>query len=229
LYHKIYRKVRRKLGDLREKYYTSTLDYQIIVAHYEENLEWIKNRSGQYYDKVCVYHKGNSQWKNPGFSHWIPLKNVGREAHTYLTHIINNYDRLAEITIFLQGHIHDHTQGYNIFDLLYRTHKRGLFAPIVTEYSNWGYITHVDPWLSDLLSERMKGADFTFGEFYAQVFEKNPPVQIKNCWAGLFGVHRDRILRYPKAFYEKLIKYLDNHSNPENGHYFERLWYHLFQ
>lgn len=36
------------------------------------------------------------------------LPNVGREAHTYLTHIINNYDNLSEYVCFLQGNPFEH-------------------------------------------------------------------------------------------------------------------------
>ena len=32
------------------------------------------------------------------------------------------------------------------------------------------------------------------------------------------------IKKYPLDFYIKAIKYVDDHDNPEEGHYFERLW-----
>ena len=35
----------------------------------------------------------------------INLPNIGREAHTYLYHIINNYDNLADINVFLPGSV----------------------------------------------------------------------------------------------------------------------------
>jgi len=34
----------------------------------------------------------------------IAVKNEGRDGGTYLKHIIDNYDRLADFTIFMQGH-----------------------------------------------------------------------------------------------------------------------------
>ena len=33
----------------------------------------------------------------------LPLPNVGRESHTYLHHIVNNYDKLADWTVFSQA------------------------------------------------------------------------------------------------------------------------------
>ena len=33
------------------------------------------------------------------------LPNVGREQHAYLTHIVRNYDSLADWTVFLHGKV----------------------------------------------------------------------------------------------------------------------------
>ena len=76
-------------------------DYEIVVAHYNEKLDWLAPKA----DHAHVYHKGTdlqspSTMKLYG---WEKLPNVGREAHTYLHHIINNYETLPEYTVFLQG------------------------------------------------------------------------------------------------------------------------------
>ena len=50
--------------------------------------------------------------KSKNIKEVIKLKNIGREGHTYLSHIINNYDKLADITIFLPGSA-DSSNKYN--------------------------------------------------------------------------------------------------------------------
>ena len=35
----------------------------------------------------------------------ISLKNLGKCDHTYFHHIVNNYNKLADVTIFLPGSI----------------------------------------------------------------------------------------------------------------------------
>merc|ERR1711879_355135 len=47
----------------------------------------------------------------------VPLPNIvdGREAHTYLWHIIANYHNLAEWNVFTQGQPHKHFPGFNDF------------------------------------------------------------------------------------------------------------------
>jgi hypothetical protein len=34
------------------------------------------------------------------------LENIGREAHTYLYHICNNYRLLSDVTVFVQGDVY---------------------------------------------------------------------------------------------------------------------------
>ena len=72
-------------------------DYEIVVAHYNEDLRWLA-------DHCHVYHKGGNNWEWPvEFKQWDTLPNVGHEGHTYLYHIITNYHRLANVSLFVQG------------------------------------------------------------------------------------------------------------------------------
>jgi len=61
---------------------------QLVVAHCHEDLAWLSNVPPSF-DKV-VYSKAAAPPEGS-----IPLPNVGREAHTYLTHIVNHYDTLS--------------------------------------------------------------------------------------------------------------------------------------
>lgn len=81
----------------------------LVVARYREPLEWIDvlHTSGDLDDvRVLVYDKsGEGTPPNPvaNIAEWHSLENVGLEAHTYLYHIVKNYDSLAEKTVFFQG------------------------------------------------------------------------------------------------------------------------------
>jgi hypothetical protein len=75
----------------------------MVVAHYNEDLSWLEYVRP--FVRLFIYHKGNNPDTN---NDYIILNNVGKETHTYLTHIINNYDNLAEVTVFVQGRISDH-------------------------------------------------------------------------------------------------------------------------
>jgi glycosyltransferase involved in cell wall biosynthesis len=69
---------------------------EIVIARFDEDLSWFKAPPA---DQVTVYNKG---YIRP--DHYdIILPNEGREAGTYLYHIISNWENLAEQTVFLQG------------------------------------------------------------------------------------------------------------------------------
>ena len=67
-----------------------------------EELEWLKKHQDF---EIIVYNKGH-KLKNRLFN-IIDLKNIGRESHTWLYHIVENYYELNDINIFLQGKIDD--------------------------------------------------------------------------------------------------------------------------
>lgn len=73
----------------------------IVVAKYNENVEWTKKIN----HKITIYDKS----ENP-INGSIKLKNVGREGETFLYHIVNNYHNLDDVTVFLQGNPFEHLQ-----------------------------------------------------------------------------------------------------------------------
>jgi len=68
---------------------------EVVLSQYDEDVAW----SDDYKNIRTVYCKKSSV----GAEGCIPLENVGREGHTYLHHIVKNYDNLAEWTVFSQA------------------------------------------------------------------------------------------------------------------------------
>jgi hypothetical protein len=86
---------------------TFTVDQiQIVIARYSENLEWMKESPFEGHEYI-VYNKGPNEdfYRSEDLKDVIELDNVGREGHTYLYHIIHNYDNLADVTVFLPGSV----------------------------------------------------------------------------------------------------------------------------
>ena len=75
---------------------------ELVVALYKENIDWLDSIHS--FDKKTVYNKGDKVVESS-----IILPNIGREAHTFLHHIVTNYDNLADFTVFLQGNPFDAT------------------------------------------------------------------------------------------------------------------------
>ena len=67
----------------------------IVLARYEEDISWVQPFLTE--ANVIIYNKGSP------LNGTIELPNVGRESHTYLHHIVHNYDDLAYWTVFSQA------------------------------------------------------------------------------------------------------------------------------
>ena len=76
----------------------------LIVAKYKEDTNWIKDSVTIPNLTVFLYNKDETNI----IENSIPLPNIGREAHTYLTYIINNYNNLGDINVFCQGNPVEH-------------------------------------------------------------------------------------------------------------------------
>lgn len=93
----------------------SKIDVEIVISRYREEITW----SDSYRSLRTIYDKSDqgvsslsiiSGTTHSNGSTTIPLPNIGREGHTILTHIVNNYHRLAKLTVFTQGS--PPTRGY---------------------------------------------------------------------------------------------------------------------
>ena len=65
----------------------------LVIARYNENLEWLNYIDNKIYD-IYIYNKGDNIKLNNNLNNIIitDIVNIGREAHTYLYHIINHYN-----------------------------------------------------------------------------------------------------------------------------------------
>jgi len=77
---------------LRPKY-----DILFVVSRYNEDINWVKKISYKY----VLYNKGPDDILSD--IKYKKLPNVGREAHTYLTYLVDNYNSLPDYVGFLQG------------------------------------------------------------------------------------------------------------------------------
>jgi len=78
---------------------------EIVLARYEEDVSWLED---EYKPFVTIYNKGSPiSVEGSGDLRAIgrikSLPNVGREGHTYLWHVVNNYNNLADWTVFSQA------------------------------------------------------------------------------------------------------------------------------
>jgi hypothetical protein len=206
----------------------------LVVAHYKEDLSWL----AEYAPLLHVYCKHEAHHDDAGtcscYSVDAPkrehLANVGLEVHTYLTHIIEHYDAIADVVVFLKGHFTDakphllNSVAQYIVEALDRGWAAGAPLPIVFR----GRIEHWGKWRDALDSGRMCASPWTLDEFYRRVVGRDPPPVSHATYHGVFATTRERLLRYSREQYREWRSWIETHPNPETAHYFERMWYTLF-
>jgi hypothetical protein len=204
---------------------------QVIIARFREDLSWADALGYEY----VVYDKCGKADPTARI-----LPNIGREAHTYFTHIVREYERLADMNVFLQGdpfdHIHD--QGRATPDTLRGQLENAVDRMVPFKGLAWFKLKcdrlgrpH------DLCKPENEGRwagwgkDIPLGEVFERLFGAPMPEQIiARAPTGNFCVTGERIRTRPKAFYEFALRMIEADPQDENntGHALERLWQHVF-
>jgi protoporphyrinogen oxidase len=198
-------------------------NYQLVIARYNEDISWSDGRPR------IIYNKGEKIEGLPE-KEQVFLPNVGREAHTYLTYVIDHYDNLPDYVMFCQGRIHDHIGSLDIDSYInpdYDFIASGMSNHIAWDPST-GRLNHIEPWLASLQQGKMRKAELGINEWFEQILRV--PMQEHMLWvpAAIFCVSAKNIRRRHIKFYMKLRDFVSHHSEPEEAHYFERSWVYIF-
>jgi hypothetical protein len=200
-----------------------------IVSRYSEDISWIEEMDFP----ITIYNKNEIPLHNS-----ITLKNIGRESHTYLSHIVNNYPDFSDFTVFMQGspffHLEEGCGPKELRDLIHQNVTKNIpfkgLAWFRTKCDRFGRPHQMndpqskDKWLG-------WGKDIPVGETFKKLFQQEPPQQfIASAMTGNFIVRKDRILCRPLSFYLNALEIISNDPQDEfnTGHAFERLWQLIF-
>ncbi|KHK04354.1 DUF3431 domain-containing protein [Desulfovibrio sp. TomC] len=202
-------------------------EVEVVVARYREDVSWT-TRLGL---PVAIYDKSGQ----PGE---LALPNLGRESHTYLTHIVRRYDALAGYTVFVQAAPFEHmppgTTPERLAERIRQNVRLGLgftgFAFFKLKCDRLGR-PHA---MADATLHGHRpgfGQDIPVGAVYEQLFFGPVPERfLVTAPAGMFFVARERILARPLAFYRRALEIVtaDPDDAGNTGHAFERLWQVVF-
>ena len=202
---------------------------QIVISRFNENLNWLNKWKSEF--DIVVYNKGEEI--NDSEYNYVNVPNYGRESHTYLYHIVKNYDSLYNGTIFLQGDIQD--IGVNVFTNLMQyvsgIENDGFSSSNIGFFNEtlWNDIDFLsDPkYKQQVQSGFLKLSEIEFKDYIKKHLNKIPQIT-PVCWCGCFGVRKDFILSRPKKFYEDLLKSVPEYHIPEEAHFLERMWAYIF-
>lgn len=217
---------------------------ELVVARYREDLSWLRELALP----ARVYNKGPEPDASIGPAALPPgvtvtaLPNVGREAHTYLTHIVARYDALPEWTAFLQGNPFAHlappedpavTPGQLRARLLELMAAGKPFAGLAWFRLRCDGLGRPHD-LADPAKEGRWlgwGKDIPVAAVFEKLFGQRAPREfIARAPTGNMLVRRDRILARPQDFYRRALDLVlaDPEDAENTGHAFERLWQAVF-
>lgn len=208
----------------------------IVVALYDEDCTWIQEVLAHFSDPpihLYVYCKHSDRpleilEGNPRVT-LARLPNVGREADTYLHHILTHYDGLEDVTVFLQGNPLDHMKGEPVTQVIAQwisdafhtgfSHNLICCTHCGTDY-DWDLTTYRDTQLED-----------EEGLCYGAWFEKyigipHPPLVYWYCGAQ-FAVHKNLLHQRSKESYAWVRSSLQPFRSPKTAHFMERSWAYL--
>lgn len=223
-----------------------------VVARFAEDLRWLAapifHSAGT---RVLVYNKGSSIDDSvvrclPPRTTIRQLPNIGRDFHTYLTHITRAADAtsscdhdhtLADITVFLPASVGSIPEKQhilaNVLDTLPGVNPQHcalwpVDVSLLDEFKHFvieEYATR-DPGNLAINPERRltPAKPRPFGLWLDAVIrgalEETGPVGM----CGIMAATRASILRRPQAVYRRLLDTVSVGPNPEAGHYVERVW-----
>ena len=237
---------------------------QIVIARYNEptiidGWNWIEFLLDNNF-KVFLYNKARSS--DPKISDEIKnhkncvienLENKGREAGTYLHHIIKNFDRLPEHTLFLQGNPFEHDTdliessqiGNEKLKLIlekgppdtYEKRVRILLENLNHLVLRPGFM----PLKYDLHTEPLCGTTpritssttatrnvDRYKNTFKKLFKANYPEILSFTQGAQFIVSKEAICFREKKFYEKAHALVNNSIRPLEAFIYERYWGIIF-
>ena len=230
------------------------MSIDVVVARYQEDISWLSGLPVHHC--VHIYNKGSPIPGTPLLCApphpmestrpsrvIIELPNVGREAHTYLSHVIRTFDTMTPngVTVFCQGNISDHVSdrdsdvdavtamaeealrcGYSTSR--FRSHKNDVdwrHQPSeLFRIAEWPAGTALSP----------NPDNQSFGAWFRQHIRPTLPSLDDLRWAvgAVFAIRNDRILSRQKQFYVDLLNSMGMTRNPETAHFLERSWWYVF-
>lgn len=216
-----------------------TKTIEIIISRYNEDLEWVNEYPFNQFQYI-VYNKGvNEDFCKNNVNQIINLQNVGRESHTYLYHIVQNYEKLSNIVIFFPGSLNLNYKKEKAIKILnniiftkfmnayFVGHYQGdIFESFKDFMLNYSKCTNLQNFSLNPESELQLCRLRPYGKWYRYFF-RNIKARWNTYW-GTFSIDKRDIIQHPKIKYEILLNTVSNSSNPESSHYMERSWGAIF-
>jgi hypothetical protein len=208
----------------------------IIISKSLESISWIPP---EWYQLVYLYEKSGSLQHSSSqtlpissYKHYECLLNCGKECHSYLSHIIQNYDHLTDILYFTPANPFLNSPNF-IQWVNAGIGEIGGFFPLGNQQITirGGNMSEYERQFPEIQREFESIVQHVFcGNSFS---EDGIPVQFPEEFTfspgAVFAVSKECILRRPREFYEKLLRIVSYDINVVTvNRCFEMLWSLIF-
>ena len=175
------------------------MSIKVIITHYRDDIEWIKNIKYDY-----LVFKTNTNKFNKRYN----------KASIFFKYIIDNYDNLTDYTVFINGNIIDNKKenmDIKINALSFDYNYRNIYEefPIINNYM-------------DFSSKKM---DKIMVEIEDILNKKIDVSKLENIYSPHFYVHKDNICFTKKETYQQLYNYLE--KTDESPYWTEKIFEYI--
>lgn len=200
----------------------------VVARTHSENTSWISTELVGW--RGMVY-----EVDDPVAENVVPM-NKGREVMVYLTYIVEEYDNLPEVVVFIHSHRFGwHNEEEFGFDMVGMLRRLDVEHVLRSGYFNLrcSWIPGCPDWIRPgvLEEDGNKPEQAVFAGAWREILPDVlvPEVVGQPC-CGQFAVSRDRILAVPRASFAAWREWLigTGHSDAISGRIWEYLWQVVF-
>lgn len=194
---------------------------EVVIAGYDKPLNWIKDFNSDV--KVTIYRKGDLI----SYENEIHLEpNVGRDVHTFFSHIVKKYDNdLSQYTFFVQDYPFDHWENLisviNGDPSLYSEKASLSFGGYFGFHFNsigtmWNMPKSLQFGSGNIISCFSNGRpqdhnpNINVDKYWDILFDEPKPNMYEFIPGGHFGITKDQVYIRSKNFYNQILKLLES-------------------
>jgi GR25 family glycosyltransferase involved in LPS biosynthesis len=178
------------------------INFKVVISRYNEDVSWTNQLK---YESI-VYNKNPEDLDS--FENNLP--NVGREGHTFMNFIVENYDNLPDYVAFLQGNPFDHC------------------GDVINIINNYDFSSHFVP-LGDIvnLSTSHTSINDQIIKYSTEIgFKVTFPVNMVP--GAQYIISKDLILKNDIEFYKKILNSLSIGLYPQSGLDLEKTLFQIY-
>jgi ankyrin repeat protein len=214
-----------EIAEICEKTKDDSKTFEVVIVRYKEDLSWVAKEFPCV--KVTIYNKGpDDLGKFPDNITVKETENVGYLGGTYLKHIVDNYENLADRVLFAQGHIYDVDTYLPALKylILSETNCKNIIAKCIqsTLGEEWNFLRDFswdnNPRYKDFIPRDANMMDFTHKHIGNLSSDHSLPFSV----GAIYAVEKAKIYNHPVESYAAMLPEF-NTTKPMQDHYAERL------